>query len=155
MRIPPIPKRCAKPRSPAATARSTARTGAHLPWGVRSGIRALRRARLFKLQLHSMMARAETKPLIKAQRVAPLPVGRQLHQRATARAALLDRPAEEPRADAAPAQMRGHADTFQLAAPGAFARQARNEGDLHIADDLPVGLGDRHQLVGVARNGVK
>src|SRR5690606_9582109 len=57
-------------------------------------------SRTLEAQLHAVVRRHESQPLVEAQRIASLPVGGELHHDAAPRPRAFDRPLEHRRADA-------------------------------------------------------
>src|ERR1700731_4490645 len=97
-------------------------------------------------ELIALMGRLKAERLVKTVRGRAALVRGQLHQSATAPAALLDRPLEHRPADAAGAFAGGDPHAFDLAAPHAAPGQAGNKAELQNADEMPAAFGNREKL---------
>ena len=89
-----------------------------------------------KAQLVTYVRRFEAQPVIEAMRVWPGFIGRKLHQRASARATLCDRPLEHCVTDPFAPPVACYAHGFNLPAFCAAPRQSWNKRELQGADDL-------------------
>src|SRR5580704_13142892 len=95
-----------------------------------------------ELEFHAFVGGGEAEPLVEAVCVCPPLVRGQLHERATAPAGLADRPLHHRAADPGAPGAVGDPDRLDLSPQRAAPGQARQERQLHGADDRAAGVSD-------------